>query len=427
MADRHGATDGDMGGHSFPDLKVNQDNIVTDENGKEYKLVWSNNAWNPVANMSSKVQKFGAVTLLTYNMDQHAHDSNTRTVRIFSNEISNSGLSVKDQSTILIVQNVALKKFLTSASKADLRALIKEKRELINDLKIDDKIASGSKKYPKVKRLSAADREALLNDINNNESGIQEQEALLKEALGAKDATVEEMKVDKLFRNYQTKRRASEKTPKSEGKAKAMKDAEKELRDFQKTKEFKLAEKLLPSRELDQFSNTFNGRKSLIKAIKTSTAAVKWGSFDALKISEKIGDQMTGDSMHIVSSVELSSDPNFKAVYLGEDPTEIARMTPSEKLAADKLKSNPDFVFHEAYQWSMLGPAESKHYFNTNQRSVLDSFPSFLDEYSKFPVKEGKLKLNDPNSKASEFNKVNTIRDQSKIRIVYGGTNEKQQ
>jgi hypothetical protein len=75
----------------------------------------------------------------------------------------------------------------------------------------------------------------------------------------------------------------------------------------------------------------------------------------------------------------------------------------------------------------MLGPAESKHYFNTNQRSVLDSFPSFLDEYSKFPVKEKKLKLNDPNSKASEFNKVNTIRDQSKIRIVYGGTNEKQQ
>ena len=84
MADRHGATDGDMGGHSFPDLKVNQDNIVTDENGKEYKLVWSNNAWGPVKNMSSKAQKFGAVTLLTYNMDPHAHDSNTRTVRILS-------------------------------------------------------------------------------------------------------------------------------------------------------------------------------------------------------------------------------------------------------------------------------------------------------------------------------------------------------
>jgi thermostable 8-oxoguanine DNA glycosylase len=427
MADRHGATDGDMGGHSFPDLKVNQDNIVTDENGKEYKLVWSNNAWGPVKNMSSKAQKFGAVTLLTYNMDPHAHDSNTRTVRIFSNEIANSGLSVKDQSTILIVQNVALKKSLTSANKADLRRLIKDFNDLKKELEIDKKIAAGSKRYKDVKKLSQADRDSLIDSINEAELLVKQEKEYLKEALGAKDASVEEMTVDKLFRDYQTKRRASEKTPKSEGKVKAMKDAEKAIRDFQKTKEFKLAEKLLPSRELDQFSNTFKGRKSLIKAIKTSIAAAKWGSFDALKISEKIGDQMTGDSMHIVSSVELSSDPNFKAVYLGEDPKEIARMTPSEKLAADKLKSNPDFVSHEAYQWSMLGPAESKHYFNTNQRSVLDSFPSFLDEYSKFPVKEKKLKLNDPNSKASEFNKVNTIRDQSKIRIVYGGTNEKQQ
>jgi len=336
-------------------------------------------------------------------------------------------LAVKDQSTVLIVQYGALKNSLTSANKADLRRLIKDFNDLKKELEIDKKIAAGSKRYKDVKKLSQADRDLLIDSINEAELLVKQEKEYLKEALGAKDASVEEMTVDKLFRDYQTKRRASEKTPKSEGKVKAMKDAEKAIRDFQKTKEFKLAEKLLPSRELDQFSNTFKGRKSLIKAIKTSTAAAKWGSFDALKISEKIGDQMTGDSMHIVSSVELSSDPNFKAVYLGEDPKEIARMTPSEKLAADKLKSNPDFVSHEAYQWSMLGPAESKHYFNTNQRSVLDSFPSFLDEYSKFPVKEKKLKLNDPNSKASEFNKVNTIRDQSKIRIVYGGTNEKQQ
>jgi len=170
---------------------------------------------------------------------------------------------------------------------------------------------------------------------------------------------------------------------------------------------------------LDKFSNTFKGRKSLILAVKNKEASVKWHGFDSQKISQAIGDQLTGDSLHIVSSVELSKDPNFKAVYLGDDPKEIARMSPQEQQAAQQLKSNPDFVPHEAYLWSMLGPAESKHIYNTNQRSVLESFPDFVNEYSQLPVKPGKLKLNDPNSKASEFNIVNTIRDQSKIKIVF--------
>jgi hypothetical protein len=419
MADRHGATDGDMGGHSFPDLKVNQDIIVDDGNGNEYKLVWSNNAWGPVKNMSTKAQKYGATTLLTYNMDQHAHDSNTRTVRIFSNEIANSNLSAKDQSTLLIVMNVALKKAQSSANKQDLRALLKTKKDLIDLLKKDDKAISQAKGYVGKKPLSSEERLALENEIEGNQKDIDDENQFLKESLGVKLAGDEEVKVDALFRDYQNKRRAYEKNTKSESRKKAMVDAEKALKAYQKTKEFKKAEGLLPSRELDKFSNTFKGRKSLILAVKNKEASVKWHGFDSQKISQAIGDQLTGDSLHIVSSVELSSDPNFKAVYLGDDPREIARMSPSEQKAAQQLKSNPNFVAHEAYLWSMLGPAESKHIYNTNQRSVLESFPDFVNEYSKLPVKPGKLKLNDPNSKASEFNIVNTIRDQSKIGIVF--------
>ncbi|MGA0846448.1 MAG: hypothetical protein ACO3RV_07900, partial [Luteolibacter sp.] len=419
MADRHGATDGDMGGHSFPDLKVNQDIIVDDGNGNEYKLVWSNNAWGPVKNMSTKAQKYGATTLLTYNMDQHAHDSNTRTVRIFSNEITNSNLSAKDQSTLLIVMNVALKKAQSSANKQDLRALLKTKKDLIDLLKKDDKAISQAKGYVGKKPLSSEERLALENEIEGNQKDIDDENQFLKESLGVKLAGDEEIKVDALFRDYQNKRRAYEKNTKSESRKKAMVDAEKALKAYQKTKEFKKAEGLLPSRELDKFSNTFKGRKSLILAVKNKEASVKWHGFDSQKISRAIGDQLTGDSLHIVSSVELSSDPNFKAVYLGDDPREIARMSPSEQRAALQLKANPNFVAHEAYLWSMLGPAESKHIYNTNQRSVLESFPDFVNEYSKLPVKPGKLKLNDPNSKASEFNIVNTIRDQSKIGIVF--------
>jgi hypothetical protein len=418
MADRHSAVDGDMGGHSFPDLKVNQENIVTDQNGKKYKIVWANNAWGPVANMSNKASKFGATSLLTYNMDQHAHDSNTRTVRIFSNEIANSGLSFADQSTILIVQNVALKKSLTSASKKDLRGLVIERNKLNKKLEIDDGLLAG-KKVKDATRLSVEDRDTITNSIANFDLLIKQEEEFLKEALGTKAATAEETQVDKLFREYQNKRRAYEKDPGSDKKKKSMKDSESNLRRYQKTKKFTIAEGLLPSRELDTFSNTFKGRKSLINAIKTKTAAAKWGVFDAQKISETIGDQMTGDSLHVVSAVELSSDPDFKAVYLGDDPREIARMTPAEQAAAAQLKANPDFVGHEAYLWAMLGPAESKHYFNTNQRSVLDSVPDFVDEYSQLPVKEGKKKLNDPESKVSEFNIVNTARDQSKIPVVF--------
>jgi len=419
MADRHGATDGDMGGHAFPDLKVNQDFIVDDGNGKKYKLVWSNNAWGPVKNMSTKAQKYGATTLLTYNMDPHAHDSNTRTVRIFSNEIANSGLSQVDQSTLLIVMNVALKKAQSSANKQHLRSLLKTQKGFVDALKKDDKAISQAKGYVGKKPLSPEDRLSLENDIEAITKDIENENKFLEEALGTKLAGEEEMKVDALFRNYQNKRRAYEKTPTSEVKKKAMVDAEKELKKYQKTKEFKKAESLLPSRELDKFSNTFKGRKSLILAVKNKDASVKWHGFDSQKISQAIGDQLTGDSLHIVSSVELSKDPNFKAVYLGDDPREIARMSPQEQQAAQQLKSNPDFVPHEAYLWSMLGPAESKHIYNTNQRSVLESFPDFVNEYSKLPVKEGKLKLNDPNSKASEFNIVNTIRDQSKIGIVF--------
>jgi hypothetical protein len=419
MADRHGATDGDMGGHAFPDLKVNQDILVDDGNGKQYKLVWSNNAWGPVKNMSTKAQKYGATTLLTYNMDQHAHDSNTRTVRIFSNEIANSNLSAKDQSTLLIVMNVALKKAQSSANKQDLRALLKTKKDLIDLLKKDDKAISQAKGYVGKKPLSSEERLALENEIEGNQKDIDDENQFLKESLGVKLAGDEEVKVDALFRDYQNKRRAYEKNTKSESRKKAMVDAEKALKAYQKTKEFKKAEGLLPSRELDRFSNTFKGRKSLILAVKNKEASVKWHGFDSQKISRAIGDQLTGDSLHIVSSVELSSDPNFKAVYLGDDPREIARMSPSEQKAALQLKANPNLVAHEAYLWSMLGPAESKHIYNTNQRSVLESFPDFVNEYSKLPVKPGKLKLNDPNSKASEFNIVNTIRDQSKIGIVF--------
>ena len=419
MADRHGATDGDMGGHAFPDLKVNQDILVDDGNGKQYKLVWSNNAWGPVKNMSTKAQKYGATTLLTYNMDPHAHDSNTRTVRIFSNEVANSNLSAKDQSTLLIVMNVALKKAQSSASKQDLRALLKQQKDFVEALRKDDKTISQSKGYVGKTPLSPEDRLTLENDIEDIKKAIDDENQFLKESLGAKLAGDEEVKVDSLFRNYQNKRRAYEKNTKSESRKKAMVDAEKELKAYQKTKEFKKAESLLPSRELDKFSNTFKGRKSLILAVKNKEASVKWNGFDSQKISQAIGDQLNGDSLHIVSSVELSSDPDFKAVYLGDDPREIARMSPREQQAAQQLKSNPDFVPHEAYLWSMLGPAESKHIYNTNQRSVLESFPDFVNEYSQLPVKPGKLKLNDPNSKASEFNIVNTIRDQSKIKIVF--------
>jgi hypothetical protein len=315
--------------------------------------------------------------------------------------------------------NVALKKAQSSANKQDLRALLKTKKDLIDLLKKDDKAISQAKGYVGKKPLSSEEGLALENEIEGNQKDIDDENQFLKESLGVKLAGDEEVKVDALFRDYQNKRRAYEKNTKSESRKKAMVDAEKALKAYQKTKEFKKAEGLLPSRELDRFSNTFKGRKSLILAVKNKEASVKWHGFDSQKISQAIGDQLTGDSLHIVSSVELSSDPNFKAVYLGDDPREIARMSPSEQKAALQLKANPNFVAHEAYLWSMLGPAESKHIYNTNQRSVLESFPNFLNEYSKLPVKPGKLKLNDPNSKASEFNIVNTIRDQSKIGIVF--------
>jgi hypothetical protein len=83
-----------------------------------------------------------------------------------------------------------------------------------------------------------------------------------------------------------------------------------------------------------------------------------------------------------VSSVELSTNPELGAVYLGEDPEQAKFMSPLEKAAAAKIKADPNFVVHEAYAWGMLGPVNGNHFINTNPRTPEASTPDNSSDVS---------------------------------------------
>jgi hypothetical protein len=93
-------------------------------------------------------------------------------------------------------------------------------------------------------------------------------------------------------------------------------------------------------------------------------------------------DFKNGRINQIVGSVELSRNPDLMAVYLGDDPNQAKRMTAQEAKAAAQLKSNPNFVPHEAYSWAMLGPVDGNHFLNSNPKTHLEYFPDFKEAYA---------------------------------------------
>jgi hypothetical protein len=397
MADRQTATGGDMGGVMHTFLKSLRTITIKDPlTGNDLIVVWANNEWKPAKNMKDKVRMFGAKDLLTYLMGEDAHASNARSVRRISNEIENSGLNDKEIDTFLILANKGVK----TARAAEQKKTIKDAQEVIEKAKANIKKEKDQEKKTELQNL-----------IKLAEKSISDAEAKLPQY----EITPEEKEFSDIIKNFKSSYTGFLRGTRSKDN---FQKREKEFYDFLKTQTFTKLRKVIRGKSMIKLDDTFKGRKAAVQNLLGLTIK----GFNIDHILPMTADFKGGRIHHIVSSVELSTNPELGAVYLGEDPEQAKFMSPLEKAAAAKIKADPNFVVHEAYAWGMLGPVNGNHFINTNPRIPEEYFPDFRKRYAA--TKETADKA-DKITNASESNLVNTMRDQKSFALTMAKKSKK--
>jgi len=362
MADRAMAALGDLGGILFPNLKVNQITF-TGPDGIKYRPVWANMGWKPVLTMKVKAIQQGATHLLTYIMGKDAHASNLRTVRTVSNEIANAGLKKHHEDL-----------FITLASYGDMlnnnasqTATIKKHSDNISELNDQLNKADKAKKI-KIKK------------------DIAKLKGLIKKAKAKIVTPPSEFKsLSSLIRDYRSKSTSFKNgTGSLANKNKSLAS----LEDYLQTSKFKNLASKYSGRQLIEISNSFEGRKAALDA----TTGFEIEGFSTDKVIDDIGEFKEATNNQVLGAVELSSNPDLFAIYLGDDPQQIKFMTATEKAAAKYFKEHPDFVRHESYSWVQLGPENGNNFLNSKPKKLIDYFKDFGDKYKeatgKYPKTE---------------------------------------
>ena len=93
--------------------------------------------------------------------------------------------------------------------------------------------------------------------------------------------------------------------------------------------------------------------------------------------------------MDIVGAVQLSKNKDIFAVYFGNDPKEEAAMSDSERQIRDKLRADPNFVEHEAFDWMMLGPENADNFIAESSLKPEELLPDYRSKHPKASVKDG--------------------------------------
>jgi hypothetical protein len=384
IADRMSAVDGDMGGTLHPFLK-NNDIVIEGPDGQKYVVGWGNNSATVGTKMRRKA-KDGANVLMVYLMGNDAHQSNTRTVRLFDTQLENSskpGHMIDIARAYLYIPIKEIKHTSALKEVARIDGLLKKAKTLnkgsdyINKLKSDKNLAiKESQKF----KVSAYETE--LAGIFRK---VKSSQTRLDNGIG-KQSTV---------------------------------DANiKELSDFASSKKGKSLIGEIPSQFIYEMTGTFDGRKSAVSQISN----LKLYDFDGPALSAATADMESGDKNAIVTAIDLSNDQDFFMLYMGDDPKQINAMTSSEKAAAAKLKQNSNFVIHEAYDTLILSPLGGRRNLNSRMENALDavpdSFQAVLDDRPNVKAQVGKT---DAKGKLilSEDNLLNTVRDQQSVPLIY--------
>jgi hypothetical protein len=384
IADRMSAVDGDMGGTLHPFLK-NNDIVIEGPDGQKYVVGWGNNSATVGTKMRRKA-KDGAKVLMVYLMGNDAHQSNTRTVRLFDTQLENSSkpghmIDIARAYSYIPIKEIKHASALKEVARID--GLLKKAKTLnkgsdyINKLKSDKNLAiKESQKF----KVSAYETE--LAGIFRK---VKSSQTRLDNGIG-KQSTV---------------------------------DANiKELSDFASSKKGKSLIEGIPSQFIYEMTGTFDGRKSAVSQISN----LKLYDFDGPALSAATADMESGDKNAIVTAIDLSNDQDFFMLYMGDDPKQINAMTSSEKAAAEKLKQNSNFVIHEAYDTLILSPLEGRRNLNSRMENALDavpdSFQAVLDDRPNVKAQVGKT---DAKGKLilSEDNLLNTVRDQQSVPLIY--------
>ena len=384
IADRMSSVDGDMGGPMHPFLK-NNDVVITGPDGKKYVVAWGNNSATVGTKMRRKSQG-GANVLMVYLMGNDAHQSNTRTVRLFDTQLENSTMP----------------------------------RHMIDMARVYAYMGIKETKYPlalkKVSKISQAIKKA--NKLKKDSSYVDkltQQKKLAIEDVEKFKVSESEKELAGIFRKVKS---SQTRLDNGTGKQSTVDANIRELDEFARSTKGNGLIEGIPSKFIYDMTNTFNGRKSAVSKISN----LKLYDFDGATLSSVTADMVSADKNAIITAIDLSQNPDFFMLYMGDDPKQIKAMTNSEKAAATKLKKNSNFVVHEAYDTLILSPLEGRRNLNSRMENALDavpeSFQAILNDRPKVKAQVGKKDKNG-NLILSEDNLLNTVRDQNAVPLIY--------
>jgi SAM-dependent methyltransferase len=346
-ADRHHTLNGDMGGPLHPWLRSNQV-TVKGPDGKLYKPVWANMAYNFVTTLKNRTQAHKTGRALVHVMDKHAHKSNKRILRTISEEIDRAGLD-DDQKRVLT-----------------LAAVYGERNNRISDAK---KALRKSKKA-----LNKAAKKGNTDAAAKAEKGIADANTRIAEL----EFTPAEKARRKLFSLYKTAR-----TRANNGGNPA--NAEKRLAALMEASRGEDFRAAVGDSTIMGTGDTFNGRGKAVGEM----LGLQMGDFNATHVLDSTSDFEGAENLDIVAAIELSQDPDFFAVYTGDDPSQEKHMSPAEREARDQLLADPEFVPHESYDWVQLGPADGDNFVASESVKPEDLFPDYRERHPKDSVKNG--------------------------------------
>ena len=354
-ADKMRATGGDMGGALHPFLRSNQV-VVRGSDGKLYKAVWANMNSSFVTRTKNRWFDDKAEYALIHLMDDVAHSSNKRVARIMEEAWEKANLSNYEQRMI----SVAMQAAITAQQKATYSQKITQTQKKIKE---GDYTTAEIKEFNDLIKQHTKDRDAL------SWTGIDEQIA---------------KKITQI-KSSQTSLQNKTGTQASVDKAK------KALRDFLDENPANLAafnsisNKTASLKISDNIGDTFKSRGAAIQGL----LGIVFNKFNPSDLLKKTEDFQGSENMDLVAAVQLSKNKDIFAVYFGKDPNEEAAMSASERDVRDKLRADPNFVEHEAFDWMMLGPENADNFLAESSLKPEELIPEYRNKHEKASVKTG--------------------------------------